>query len=266
MRRPRTIEGKYSVEAVARALDVLEAFRDSEELTLAEISQRVELNKSRVFRLLYTLAERGYVEKSADGLRYSLGIKLVERAAHVRSGLKQVALPYMRQLNEQFNETINLAVLDQGEVLYIEILESLRPVRMAAAIGSRMPIHSTALGKAMTAYVPEAQLKKMMGPQRRGRQGGKAMVDTKRFERDLETTRRRGYAFDDKENEPGVCCVGAPVFDAAGRPLAAISVSGPAHRISSNQEEIAAAVVRACGEISRKLGFNDARRDTHHAP
>src|SRR5437879_12147939 len=94
MKLARLTEGKYLVESVARALDVLETFRDSEELSLSEISRRVGLNKSRSFRLLHTLAERGYVEKIADGGRYRLGVKLFERAAHRGRELRRIAQPF----------------------------------------------------------------------------------------------------------------------------------------------------------------------------
>src|SRR3989449_5191675 len=137
MKLPRTTDHQYVVEAVAKALDLLEAFRDSEELSLNEISRRVGLNKSRSFRLLHTLAERGYVEKIADGGRYRLGVKLFERAAHLGRDLRRIAQPFMRQLHEQFNETVNLGVIHDGEVLYIDILESSQAFRMAARAGSR---------------------------------------------------------------------------------------------------------------------------------
>src|SRR5512135_1219327 len=154
MKIARTTSGKYVVEAVAKALDILEVFSNSEGLTLNEISQRVGLNKSRTFRLLYTLAERGYVVRSSDGLRYSLGVKLLERASNVHRNVKDVARPVMLELQERFNETVNLSVLDDsGNVLYLDIAESSRPFRMTATVGCRMPAHITSMGKAMLAYM-----------------------------------------------------------------------------------------------------------------
>lgn len=147
MKIKRNIDGKYVVEAVDSALDLLEAFRDSEELSLAAICQRAGLSKSRTFRLLHTLAQRSYVERTSDGLRYRLGLKLFEHATHFRRDLKQIAQPFMRQLHERFNEAINLAVLHNGEVLYVDLLESSRPFRMAAMIGSRMPVPPLHWGK-----------------------------------------------------------------------------------------------------------------------
>ena len=117
MKLPRETNDKYVVEAVLKALDVLESFRDSEELQLSEISKRVSLNKSRAFRLLHTLCERGYVERGTDGHRYRLGIKLFEHASSLRRDVKQVAQPYMRKLQLRFNETVMLAVPDTVVVM-----------------------------------------------------------------------------------------------------------------------------------------------------
>src|SRR2546422_11204342 len=156
MKLRRTTDHQYVVEAVAKALDLLEAFRDSEELSLNEISRRVGLNKSRSFRLLHTLAERGYVEKIADGGRYRLGVKLFERAAHLGRDLRRIAQPFIRQLHEQFNETVNLGIIQDADVLYIDILDSYQACRMAARAGSHTHIYATSLGKPTAAPWPES--------------------------------------------------------------------------------------------------------------
>jgi IclR family acetate operon transcriptional repressor len=222
---------RYTVEAVARALEVLESFRNSESLTLAEVSDRVGLNKSRVFRMLYTLAQRGYVEKSADGQRYELGIRLLERASCVRRDLRQLALPFMRQLHEKFNETVNLAVLDNQEVLYIEMLESSRSIRMAEGIGYRSPIHATALGKVIAAYLPEVELKPILKGLSMTKFTDRTITNLARLEAELEKVRHNGYALEDRESDPEGYCIGAPLFHGVGRPGAAICVSGPTDRV-----------------------------------
>ncbi len=255
MKLPRIAEGKYVVEAVAKALDLLEAFRDSEELTLNEISRRVRLNKSRGFRLLQTLAGRGYVEKTADGSRYKLGVKLFERAAHVGRDLKRAAQPCLRQLHDQFNETVNLGVIHNGEVLYIDILESSRAFRMAATVGSRMPVFSTSMGKAIAAHLPEAETARLVSARQTSRSTKRAAGEDQALRNELQAVRRRGFALDNEENEPGVACVGAPIFDHTGRVVAAISLSGPVGRIKGNQKQIAGLLVSLCKEISRNLGF-----------
>jgi IclR family KDG regulon transcriptional repressor len=248
MKLPRTTTGKYSVEAVVKALDVLESFYSTEDLTLDEISRRVGLNKSRVFRLLQTLAERGYVNRCDSGRRYRLGAKLIERASGMRRDIKHVAHPVLRKMHDRFNETVNLGILSDGDVLYIEILESTRPFRMSATVGVRMPAHRTAMGKSMLAHFTSAE--PLPGTGLLSKRGKLALA------RDLQVIRKRGYAIDAEENEPGVTCIGASVLDAFGRPVAAVSVSGPTHRIRSKEAEIASHIAAECRELSKSLGYS----------
>ncbi len=228
MKAKRTTANKYVVDAVARALDVLEGFKDSEEVSLRDISKRAGLNKSRAFRLLYTLSERGYVERTMDGQRYKLGLKLFEHATKFRRDLKRIAQPFMRQLHVRFNETINLAVLHNGEVLYVELLESSRPFRMSAMIGSRMPIHSTALGKAMLAHSPGHEITAFLDQL--------APPPSRKLKKEL-------------------ACIGAPILDLTGSAIAAMSLSGPVGRVLKQEKEIGATLIGFCREISRYMGF-----------
>ena len=254
MKAARTTSGKYVVEAVVKAIDVLEAFNDAEDLTLNEISLRVMLNKSRTFRLLHTLADRGYVERNRDGSRYKLGVKLFERAANVRRDIRDVARPFMLDLQERFNEMVNLGVLDGSDVLYMDIIESSRPFRMSATVGCRMAAYQTSMGKTILAYLhaddPSCVSHALLENVARQR--------LQALSRELVMVRERGYAIDDEENERGVGCIGAPVLDAEGHPLAALSVSGPEHRIMGREKSIAVAVRGACNGISKNLGVHGA--------
>jgi IclR family transcriptional regulator, KDG regulon repressor len=249
MKLPKESDDKYVVEAVFKALDVLEVFQDGEELQLSEISKRVSLNKSRAFRLLYTLCERGYVERASDGHRYRLGLKLFEHASNLRRDLKQVAQAYMRKLQLKFNETVNLAVLHNGEVLYIDLLESSRPFRMSAMVGSRMAIANTSLGKALMAYAAEHELDLVFDTL--------TPSELRKLRAEMEIVRRRGYATDQEENEPGVACIGAPILNEAGVSIGALSVSGPSVRIQKQERDIGSTLASICREISRQMGFND---------
>jgi DNA-binding IclR family transcriptional regulator len=242
-----TSNERYVVQAVDRALDVLEAFQGSEETSLNTICKRVGLNKSRTFRLLCTLARRGYVERTPNGLGYTLGLKLFERAAHFRRDLKQSAYPYMERLRKEFNETVNLAVIHNGKLLYLNILESSRPFRMAAVVSSQMPILTTSLGKSMMAYSPSEDFGALLRPL--------SPLEMKKLRRELEVIRERGYAHDHEENEPGVSCVGAPIFDNSGRPAAALSISGPTGRVLPREKEIGLALAACCRDFSKQLGF-----------
>jgi DNA-binding IclR family transcriptional regulator len=255
MKNPRTTTGKYVVDAVAKALDVVDCFNGSEGLSLNQISQRVGLNKSRTFRLLCTLRERGYIERNADGSLYRLGMKLFERASNLRRDLRDVARDFMLDLNHTFNETVNLGILDGDHVLYLDIVEASRPFRMGATVGCRMPAHKTSMGKALLAHMSMEGTGSPLAIVF----GALSKKGVHVFQRELELIRSRGYAIDDEENEPDVGCIGAPIFNALGAPIAAISVSGPVHRIVKHERSIAAAVVAACTGVSSRLGYEPAR-------
>lgn len=252
MKLARTTTGKYAVEAVLKALDVLEVFDTSETLTLNEISRRVGMNKSRTFRLLHTLAGRGYVERCADGTQYKLGLKLLERAANIDRNLKQLARGHMLELRERFNETVNLGVLDDyRDVLFLDIVETSRPFRMTATVGSRIPSHRSAMGKAMLALfsgdgftAPASMMTEKLGER-----------PFRSLSRELQKIRERGYAIDKEECEPGVGCIGAAIRNAGGGPVAAISVAGPLQRILTGERKIASALLCACRQISGYLGY-----------
>jgi IclR family KDG regulon transcriptional repressor len=250
MKVPRTTSGKYVVEAVAKAFEVLESFNGSEELMLNEISRRVGLNKSRTFRLLHTMAERGYIERNEDGTRYRLGMKLFERASNVHRDVKDVARDAMLELNQKFNESVNLAVLEADHVVYLDIVEASRPFHTTATVGCRMPSYLTALGKAILAFLPSDELSSAL----RNLRETLSPQQMQLLQRELEQVKRRGYAVDDEENEPGAGCIGAPIFDATGRPIAAMSISGSAHRILTHSKLIAEAIVSVCDRVSRSLG------------
>jgi DNA-binding IclR family transcriptional regulator len=255
MKLRRSSPDRYYVEAVGRALDILETFGKDEGLTLKAISDQVGLGRSRAFRLLHTLAERGYVERTSDGRGYSLGRKLFERAAFVRRTIRQTALPLMHKLHERFNETVNLGILDNHEIVYIEMLESTHPFRMVAAIGTRSPVHACALGKAMAAFLPEPEATALLANANLTKLTERTNTDAAKLGRELGRVRKYGYALDIEETESGVACVGGPILDRGGWPAAGISVSGPANRILGWQREIADAVVSASIDISRGLGY-----------
>jgi DNA-binding IclR family transcriptional regulator len=244
MKTARTTEDPYVVEAVLRALDILDIFDGSRELSLNEISKRTGLNKSRCFRLLHTLASRKYVERCADGQKYRLGPWAFERAVGTRRDVREIAHPYLIRLRDEFNETVNLGLIHGREILYVDLVESQRPFRMSAMVGSRMPIESTAMGKSMLAHLSKDAVRELLT----GRNIRRALLT------ELEQVRLSGHAIDNEDNEPGVACVGAAILDASGVPVAAISMSGPMHRILVREREIAKALQAVCLRISEQVG------------
>jgi IclR family acetate operon transcriptional repressor len=251
-------EQPYLVKPVFKALQVLIALGDEHRpLTLTEICHLVRLPKTTVFRYLQTLAHCGFVTHNRQEDMYQLGARLFElgQLAGQQLRIRDVALPVMATLRDRFNETVNLGILDGYDVVYVEMVESHHTLRMQATLGSRDPAFSTALGKAMLAFLdePARHLPTRLMPRTVFTLHTRASVL-----QSLETVRQQGYALDDQENEDGARCVGAPIFEYPGRVAAAISVSAPASRLGRDQvATVAQAVREAAAAISRQLGHVD---------
>jgi DNA-binding IclR family transcriptional regulator len=249
---------QYIVKPVQKALQVLIALGEERSaLTLTEICYRVRMPKTTVYRYLQTMCHLGFVAHNAEQDLYLLGHRLFElgQLAGEQLRIRDVALPHMQWLREQFNETVNLGLLDGPDVVYVEMVESLHTLRMRATLGSRDPVYSTALGKAMLAFIPqegwESHLPAEFIPRTQH-----TVASRKALAARLATVRRSGYALDDGENEDGARCVGAPIFDYTGQVAAAISVSAPATRMNERtMKSVAEAVVTAAAAISHNLGY-----------
>ncbi len=248
----------YLIKPVYNALKVLECLgAEGRDLSLTEVSRLTGLPKTTAFKYLYTLKERGFVTYNEETERYAIGLRVWEigRLAGDSLPVREIALPYMRELRDRFNETINLGILDGTQVVYVEMVESTHSLRMRAQLGGRDPAYSTALGKAMLAFLPEEKRREHL-PSRLMPRTPKTHASFKTLNEDLNRTKARGYARDDGENEEDARCVGAPVFDHSGTVIAAISLSAPATRIDGQREqEVVTAAVRTTSEISRCLGY-----------
>ena len=246
------------VPALRKGLVVLELLAARGPLTMAELGRASGLNRTMIFRLLRALDEMGYVAHDAVRRHYGLGLRLLELGSAVaaRLDLVTVARPLLAELREETQETVNLGVLDGNEIVYVAMMESPLGLRMSARLGSRDPIHSTSLGKAVLAFLPAPERAALVAslpslpcltPH--------TIVDAAALEIDLARTRERAYALDDEENEPGARCVGVPVLDSEGRPLAGLSVSGPVGRIDPARADwIASRLWQASRELSRRMG------------
>lgn len=252
----------YLVQPVFKALQVLRCLgEERRELTLSEICHLVNLPKTTVFRYLYTLAQCGFVYHDPETELYRIGIRMWElsKLSSELSEIRDLALPVMRELRDQFNETINLGILDGSEVVYLEMVESRRSLRMQAKIGNHDPIYATALGKAILAFVAEERWSEHILPTLVARTDH-TLTTLPTLRDDLLQARRQGYALDNEENEEGVRCVGAPVFNQAGFPVAAISLSAPITRFNMRQAARVGKVLAEAGQrISVQLGFRPDR-------
>lgn len=242
-----------------RTLAILNALANAgRDASLVELAAMVKLHKSTVHRLSMILESYRMVERDPQTGRYHLGLRLFELGTIAVSSfnVRERARRYLERLVHEAEETVHLCVLDAGEVLYLEKMEPTRSVRMSCHIGRRNPAHCTSVGKAMLARLSEPEVDEIVRRHGLERRTAKTIASPVELKAELRAVRSRDYAIDDEEVEEGVRCVGAAVLDHAGRPLAAISVSGPAFRMTPEKlPVIAASVCRAAAELSREGGY-----------
>ena len=246
------------VKSVYRAVKILDVLSSEGEKSVTEISTILSFPKSSVHEITSTLLATGILEKDSDRNKYSLGLKLFELGKQAQANLEisKVAIPSLRSLHEQFDETVHLTVLDRKEVLYIECFESTKQLRTYSVIGIRAPLHCTAVGKAILAYLDDGEVEEIIRSMGLPRFTQNTITDRERLNAEVRKIRNSGFATDVMEHEEGVCCVGAPVRNHTGQVVASISVSGPSQRMTAARiEEIAPLVMERAAEISRRVGY-----------
>ena len=247
--------GPPFVESVRRALRILRCFSlETAELGVSDIARQLGMHKSTVYRLLGTMEAEGFVHQIDTG-RYVLGWRLFELGGAVKgwSSTRTVVTRHLASLVAATSETAHLAVFDEGSVLYIEKVESTRPLRMPSAVGKRVPAHCTALGKVFLANLaPQESLSAIRRPL--ARYTPKTIVDPDRLREELETVRVEGYAVDREEMEEGLMCLAAPICDDRGAVAAAISISGPSSRIEPRLAAHVESIRAASSALSAELG------------
>lgn len=215
------------------------------------------LPRSTAHRLLSSLALQGYLRYSTAG-GYQLGPKLIELgfAAHRQLDITSAARPHLELLQGLTQETVNLAVLDGDQVLYVDKIAGSRGLQMVSYVGARCPAHCTALGKVLMAGLPEPQWPDFIGVSRAAAGAPEQLAE---FIEGLRKVTAHGYALDLEENEPGVRCVAAPIHDGEGKIAAAVSISGASVNMSDGSlQEFVPLLRRTAKDISRELGWRGA--------
>jgi IclR family transcriptional regulator, KDG regulon repressor len=257
----RTAQREYSIKAIQRGLDILEALLEARSpLSLEHICARTGLPKSTAFRIVSNLIQRQYLIEGGEG--YWLGFKPLQLGALVEEklDLKHQALPFLRQLVDRFGETVHLAVLDEDfRVLYVEKLTAERAVGvMISRVGLTAPMHCTALGKVMAAFKPEDEIRRWILASGLKAYTDATITEEKSFLRELSEIRCRGYAIDNVEHELGVRCIAAPILDKSGAVIAALSIAGPDTRMPAPLigSPMAMQIVETGRRISRVFGYS----------
>lgn len=245
-------------QVVDRVIDILEVFpRLGPDLGVSDISRALGLKKATAHRLLAALRRRGIVAQDPVTRRYRLGMKLWELGSMATSQVDWVdrVKPHLQELTDRAGETTHLAVLSDGQVLYVEKVESSRSLRMPSQVGRRLPVHCTGVGKALAAFLPDEVLRGLMLRRGMPRFTTNTITDVETLAHELAEVRRRGYAIDNEEIEEGLVCIAAPVRDHTTHVVAAVSIAGPSSRLRPETiDGMGRHVVNAAHGMSATLG------------
>jgi DNA-binding IclR family transcriptional regulator len=262
--KPKVPVATQSVPSLEKALSILEMLASSNNgLSLPEIVKKSGLPKSSIHCILVTLQRHEYLHRNERTGRYMFGPKLFSLANMALNDLqlREQAAPYLYALMQETKLTAHMAILEQDEAVLIAKVAGPSVFRLATWLGKRMDVHCTALGKALIAHLPESQLDALLQQRSLPRHNENTIASPRRLKEDLVNTFRRGYAIDDEEDEIGLRCIGAPVFDHTGTVIAAISVSGTTVQITlENLRHLAHRVKDTASVISRVLGYDPQLR------
>lgn len=247
----RNTSERYFSKAIGNALCILELFQQSgRPLTLSEVRQQAKLPKSSAFRILRTLEVAGYLQR-IDGDRFTLAGAVMVPNQPVKQ-VVEAARPLMRELSQEFRETISLAFLFDNHIEVAAVLDSPHRISMGNTVGGIIPPHASSLGKCITAFQPEGRRERLMRSFSLVRFTPDTIVEEVALNKELDLVRERGYAADFEESTPGGCCLGAPIIGKQGHAIAAISISTPKMRFN-DQERLIAAVRQAAAAITSQL-------------
>ncbi|MEA4888048.1 MAG: IclR family transcriptional regulator [Clostridiaceae bacterium] len=248
-----------SLQTVDRALAILELLaRHPDGLRPAEIAAAMGLSKVTTYRLLSTLLSRQFVERQDESGRYMIGLKVIEISSLRLNNLelKTEAQPWLRQLVNKVGQPVHLAIYDQGEIVYIEKVETVHSIRMYSQIGKRSPVYCTALGKVLLSAMPDQIVLDLLRQIDLKPFTPRTLTDPQLILAEVRQARETGYALDREEHEPGVFCLAAPIRDYRGQIIAAVSTAGGREDfLDDPRSELIIWLKDTAAAISRRMGF-----------
>ncbi len=251
------------IQSVDRALRIITYVSEKKEgMGVTELAFLLGLNKSSIFKLLSTLAAHGFIEQDQETKKYKLGYKYLELSSMLLESLdlRTQAKPYLKELESATNEVIHLVVYDQGEVVYIEKLEGNETLRTHSKVGKRASMHCTSVGKVILAHLPEDETAEIIAKKGLEKHTENTITDPNIFLNELQKVRKQGYGIEVEENEEGITCIAAPIFDHKGDITAAVSISGPSTRMTAKRlEELMPLITETSKTISARLGYQSNR-------
>jgi len=226
---------KYNIKSIIKAFNILELLVENEKLSIGELNDMTTYGKSTVHRLVGTLKQLNYVDQDIIDGKYFMTIKIFEMGNRVanRIPIKNIAQPYLEELYEKCKETVNLGILDNNEVIYLNKIVTEEPLRINLDVGRRIPVYCSALGKAILAFNEETDISKLKFQ----KFTGKTIESVENLKNELENIRKFGYSYDDEEYIEGLVCIARPILDNNGNAIAAISIAIPKTRLTDEKKQ-----------------------------
>jgi IclR family transcriptional regulator, KDG regulon repressor len=246
------------VETLKKFFRIIDLLENSSELRLKDIADKLEIDKSTIHRFLKTLLKYNFVRRNPDNKKYSLGLRFLNIATKLIDtiDIRNIAHPYLIELEEQSNETIHLMTFDGKRVVYIDKIESRKPIRMYSRIGNVAPINCTAAGKVILAFQSDDVRSKIIENLDFFPLTDNTIVDKEEFIKALKDIRSKGFAIDDSEHEKNICCIAAPIRDYSREVKYAISIS--AIKVRVDLPELVSfkdVLIDKANRVSKEMGF-----------
>jgi len=246
----------YAMTSLVKAFNIMELLANKGPMSVSQVAQVMGIPRSGSHRFLANLRALGYVVQNADS-KYQLSFKLFQMGMNVVSGLeiRQVARPFMEELADHFSETVILGYLDGDEVIYVDKIQSTHTLRADLALGNRVPVYCTSMGKAIVSVMPERQQKALLDAIDFKVYTPFTITDRLQLQKDLDQARQNGFATCNQEFHMGITAIAAPVFNYDNNATYALSVSGPTFRMSEERiVEIQKTVKEATSRLSDRMG------------
>lgn len=249
-----------TVQSLERALMILNTLSDYPGgIQIGRLSEQVGLSKSTTHRLLQTLSSMNYVVQDPETEKYKLGLQILFLSRNIlnQNNIVSTARPYLEKLSQDVNETVHLCIEDKGEITYIDKIESNQTIRMFSRVGNRAPMYCTAVGKVLLSGLNPGYFEELVPKIDFIPRTPNTIASEEELREEIARIKERGYALDDIENEEGIRCIAAPIYNHEGKIVASFSISGPSNRVTREliDESLIAKMKQVSLDISRNLGY-----------
>ncbi|ERM58148.1 DNA-binding transcriptional regulator KdgR [Vibrio cyclitrophicus] len=249
-----------AVSSVLKVFNILESLGEQKEIGVSDLSQRLMMSKATTYRFLQTMKMLGYVSQQGEADRYSLTLKMFELGSKSLEWVDMITIAEkeMRVISEETNETIHLGALDHGSIIYIHKIDSSFALRMHSRVGRRNPLHTTAIGKVLLAERDEEFVRTQLADAEFVKSTKNTLENVDQLVDELKAVKLQHFGEDNEEQEPGLRCIAAPVYDRFGTVIAGVSISFPTIRFDEEKKAHYVELLHNAGRnISKQLGFND---------